>query len=201
MQSGVHMPTPGTAGEQSSDLRREAGIGRFDHRTRWGRRVEVEWNLERLGTLKDWPEEVIVEVATANVATDLRAPEPVHLDGALQLVGGGFRCWRGKRSESGEARRMPLHGGPELIVCVTGDCDGIGGIKLLQTGGHQREDLKINRCGIHRSDASSVQIEKLCLQLGKRSEVELQVRCGRIKQCLSRVVLFEGYGMHYCVLS
>ena len=99
--------------------------------------MEVERNLQRLGTLEDRPEEVVVEVAAANVTADLPALEPVVPDGALQLVGGGFWRWRGERGESGEARRMALDGGPELIVGVAGDGDGIGRVELFHATRYQ----------------------------------------------------------------
>jgi len=65
VQSGVDVPAKAAAGEQGSDLWREAGVERLDDRAGWRSRVEVERNLERLGTLEDRPEELVVEVTAA----------------------------------------------------------------------------------------------------------------------------------------
>ena len=137
VQGGVDVPAKAAAGEEGGDLRRKAGVDRLDDRGGWRRRVELERNLECLGTLEDRPEDVVVEVTAPNVAADLPALEPVVADGALQFVCGGFRRRRGERRESGEARRMPLHGGPELIVRVAGDGDSVVGVELFHSRGHQ----------------------------------------------------------------
>jgi hypothetical protein len=137
------------------------------------------------------------------LAADLPALEPVVLDGARQLVCGGFRRWRGERGEPGEARGMPLHGGPELIVRVAGDGDGDGRIELFHARGHQREDLQIDPRGLHRGDAPGVQVAELGIDRGhgKGPEVERRAPRSRVEQRLRRVMLFEGDRAHHSVPS
>ena len=74
-------PQPGPENIQL-DVRRKAPVGRFDHRLRRPRRVQIDRHVERFGTLQDRPVEFVVEIAAAIVAVDDRAFEALRELGA-----------------------------------------------------------------------------------------------------------------------
>src|SRR5947209_19039952 len=91
MNRRLDVPAPGSPRQLGRHFRRKARVVGLHYRPRRQCRMEVERDLERLGTLQDRPEELVIQVAAPRVAIDHCPLEAMFTDRALQFIGGDLR--------------------------------------------------------------------------------------------------------------
>src|SRR5271155_869370 len=75
VDGGFDVPAPARARKQLGYDGRKTSIGCVDHRLRGRSWMEIDRRVKHFSTLKDWPEELVVEVTSAIVAVDDRSLE------------------------------------------------------------------------------------------------------------------------------
>src|SRR5271170_367114 len=161
VDGGFDVPAPARARKQLGYDGRKTSIGCVDHRLRRRSWMEIDRHVKHFSTLKDWPEELVVEVTSPIVAIDDRSLEAMFSDHPLQLFGGPV--WRGgrQRCKSCKALWISPCGSREEVVRLAGQGNPRGSLELLYAGGSERQDLHIDACGVHLGDSLVTEIREL----------------------------------------
>ena len=85
-------------------------------------------------------------------------------DGALQLVGRGFRIGRRQRRKAGKARRICAHRFVQRVVGGARQCDGTFGVELLGGGVVFGNNLKVDTSLVHLAQPQRAEIVQSALQ-------------------------------------
>ena len=128
---GFDVPAPPRPGKHLSYDRRKTSIRCVDHRLRRRRGMEIYRDVKQFSTLKDWPEEPVIEVAPAIVAIDDRSFKAMCADHAVQLFGSVARGSGRQGRKSGKACWIFGYGICEKIVRFMGQGNRRGSFELL----------------------------------------------------------------------
>src|SRR5271157_899022 len=90
MNRCFNMPAPACADQHIGDRRIKARIGSINHSLGRLRGVKIERDVKRLSSLQNWPEKLIIKVASLDVTIDDGSLEMIIPYGAFQLGGCGF---------------------------------------------------------------------------------------------------------------
>src|SRR5271170_236370 len=131
VNGGFDVPAPTRSRKQLGYDRRKASIGYVDHRLRRRSWMEIDRHVQQFSTLKDWPEELVVEVTSPIVAIDDRSLETMSSDHALQLLGSLVRGCSRQRRKSGKALWVFRYGIREEVVRFAGQSNRRGSLELL----------------------------------------------------------------------
>src|SRR6266480_884925 len=212
MDRGFDVPAPGRGGKRDRHLRREVShVGGRDHRLRRRGWMQIERDLECFGTLQDRPEDLVVQVATPDMAVDQCTLEAVFTDHVLQFVGGGIWSHGRQRGEPGETAWMTPYCHRELVVGIMRECHCLGRVELLHARRGQRQDLHVDPGSIHLRDPVFIEFAQSIQKLGKarrhlgmvvdRLCLVLELASWTFHECCGRVMLFKCDRSHCLMIS
>ena len=106
VQRRLDVPAPAAVRHHFGDRRLEAAVPSLDNRFRRLRRMKIDRQLERLGALKDGPEEPVVEIAPLDVPVDHHALAAVRGDRPLEFADRRRRVDQRQRGQPEKPVRM-----------------------------------------------------------------------------------------------
>ena len=123
--------------------------------------MEIDRKLEPLRPRQHGPEEPVVEIASAMMAIDDDAFEPMLGNHALELRDRGRRIGDRHRGQAEKPRRMAPDGFRERNVCASREGLRFLDVELFDARGRQRKRLDVDASGVHGCDAAIANVDEL----------------------------------------
>src|SRR6516165_6383251 len=147
------MPTPPRGCENFRHHRLESAIARIFHRLWWALWMQIDGNVEPFGHLENGPEELIVQVAAADMSMDQGTEETVIGHHAFELRRRGLGVRHRQRGKPSESCRVRSHCRGDLVIGHRSQLYGDFRLQVFRGGLIERQNLSINSPSVHRGQA------------------------------------------------
>jgi hypothetical protein len=101
--------------------------------------VKVDWDVERVGSLEDRPEALLIEISAGDVRIDHCAAQAELADRTPQLVGGGGGILRRNTREACETIGMDRDRLREAVVCEPCELRALGRLERLEVADRREQ--------------------------------------------------------------